>query len=64
MSNAFFARIKGKRLGNLSITHMSSAHQETDFDISETRHAAPDDGVAGRRVAGAIQVSAETRELR
>jgi hypothetical protein len=40
-----------------------SAHLEANFDISETGHPAPDDGIAWWRVTGTIEVTAEAGEL-
>ena len=54
----------GTRYLNLSITHMLSAQKEAYLDIREPGHPAPDDGVAWRCVAGAIQVATEARQLR
>ena len=56
-------RVPGKRATALSITHILSAHLEANFDISETGHPAPDDGIAWWRVTGTIEVTAEAGEL-
>jgi len=48
---------------NLSITHILRGHLESDFDVGQPGHAAPHDHVAGRRVAGSVQVATESRKL-
>jgi hypothetical protein len=58
---AFNSSIDGLDL--LSITHFPTSHQESDFDVSETRHTAPDDDISRRKVAGAVQIAAEACEL-
>lgn len=43
----------------LSITHMLSAEQETEFDIGEARQAAPYDHVAGWCISGTGAIIAD-----
>lgn len=47
-------------VGRLSITHVSG-HAVAELDVGQPRHAAPQDGVARRRVSLAIQVAADPR---
>jgi hypothetical protein len=47
----------------LSITHKLSAHLKADLDVSQTRHAPPDNGVSGRTIAVSVEVSAKPCEL-
>jgi len=46
-----------KRHAKLSITHKLSAELKADRDIRQTRHATPDDGVAGWRIVGTVKVT-------
>ena len=48
---------------HLSITHMLSTHVETEFDVSQSSYATPDDHVPWRTIAGACKVTAELGEL-
>ena len=47
----------------LSITHNSGPDDGTQLDVSEARHAAPHDRIAGRRIVGAGEITTEPRDL-
>ena len=52
-----------KRSVNLSITHIFSAHQEPNLNISKPGHAAPHDSISGWAITVAIQIAAKLCEL-
>src|SRR5436190_1784341 len=52
-----------EEVDRLSITHKPRRDGRAQRDISQARHAAPHDGVAGRRVRAAGEVAAEPRDL-
>lgn len=56
-------RLNRKRPVLLSITHKFCPKDEAKLDICHTCESSPHDGVAGRRVFGASQVSSESSQL-
>ena len=47
----------------LSITHISRSYFDADLDIGQAGQPAPDDDVAGRRIAGSGEIAAESRKV-
>ena len=54
--------LQRKRPANLSITHMLRREKEAELDVGEACQAPPDHGVPRRRIRGAPQVAAQSRE--
>jgi hypothetical protein len=42
-------------------TRIFRGHQEPQFDVGKLGHSSPHDDIAGRTIAGAVQIDAEAR---